>query len=406
MESDLLRQLWVAWQPIVDLSEGVIIGHEALIRGPVDSPWATPAGLFAWAEEAHRVADLEQTCRTLALAEATAKWEPGQYLFLNVDGRWPRLPEPWEHQRSNTAPLVLELSERQSVLENPPLLRAVARWREAGHLLALDDYGTGYAGAATALAIHPHLLKLDRVLIADIDRSPEKRSLVHAVRAWTGDLNMRLVAEGIETAAALAVLQDLDCDYGQGFLLGRPEPVRQTRLRGAVSARPAAAAEVHSSADRALRFYAEVIRRSPTPSYVVDARRRMVAWNQAAEQLLGFTAEDLVGHACDRSPLDHRNQTGQRLCVGACPAVAAMTGGTPVRDRVSVRTRTGSRRVVTVAVMPLMDTETGHVVGALEQFQLAPGWEDVDDRAHPVDVAPAPHPVPRADTRSSRRSSP
>ena len=173
MDPDLLSQLWMAWQPIVDLSAGTVMGHEALIRGPVDSPWATPAALFAWAEEEDRAADLEETCRTLALSQAGADWEPGQHLFLNVDGRWPRLPNPWEHHVSETAPLVLERSERQSLLENPRLLSAIARWRQAGHLLALDDYGTGDAGTATLLAIRPHLLKLDRALIADVDRRPQ-----------------------------------------------------------------------------------------------------------------------------------------------------------------------------------------------------------------------------------------
>ena len=401
MESDVLSQLWVAWQPIVDLSEGVIVGHEALIRGPGDSPWATPAALFAWAEEEDRAADLEQACRTLALVQADADWEPGRYLFLNVDGRWPRLPDPWEHRGSTRAPLVLELSERHSVLDNPPLLEAVARWRAAGHLLALDDYGTGYAGAATVLAIHPHFVKLDRALIADIDRSFEKRSLVKALRVWTRDLGIQLVAEGIETAAELAVLQDLGCDYGQGFLWGRPEPKRQTRRRKVTTGRLPVASRTLVQAEPALGFYAEAIRTSPIPSYVVDARRRMVAWNQAAAQLLGFTAEDLVGHTCDRSPLDHRDQAGHRLCVGACPVAEAMAGRTPVRERVSARSRTGPRRIITVAVVPLIDSATGRVVGALEQFRLAPGWEDAPDRGDPADGADDPHPVPPTDPRSS-----
>lgn len=383
VDPDLLSQLWVAWQPIVDLSQGMLVGHEALIRGPVDSPWATPAALFPWAEESGCARDLEQRCRALALAPAATIWESGHYLFLNVDGRWPKLPEPWDHRAVNGCSLVLEFSERQPLVDNPALLSAMARWRHAGHLLALDDYGTGYATATVALAIQPHIIKVDRALIAGIDQDARKQSIVRAIRGWTQDLNIRLVAEGIETAGELACAQDLGCDYGQGFLLGRPAPTLAMETPGdhprLISMEDTAARSVAP----ALALYVDAIRDASVPSYVVDTRRRMVGWNRAAEALLGFTAETLVGHACFRSPLDHQDRAGHRLCVGDCPLIDAMAQRMPVRERVSVRTRTGSRRVVDVSVVPILDTATGRVAGALEQFQLAAGWEPVDgDEPH------------------------
>jgi PAS domain S-box-containing protein len=155
----------------------------------------------------------------------------------------------------------------------------------------------------------------------------------------------------------------------------------------------------------ALVFNPAAIRTSPIPSYVVDTRRRMVAWNPAAEKLLGFTLPTLVGHACYRSPLDHQNQAGRRLCIGACPLVEAMTQGTMLQDRVSVRTRTGSRRIVNVLVVPIMDTSNGRVVGALEHFQLAAGWEERDDIASPADVASPPDPTPSGDVHPFKGAS-
>lgn len=390
---DLLNQLWVAWQPIVDLSSGVPMGHEALIRGPVNTPWAMPADLFAWASREGRAWDLELICRSMALMQPAAEWTSGHHLFLNLDSRWPQLPEPWEHRASETVPLVLELSERQALLENPKLLSALVRWRRAGHLLALDDYGTGYAAAGTVLAIQPHLIKLDRTLIADMDQSIEKQSLFRALRAWTRDLGIRLVAEGIETEAELAVLQDYGCDYGQGFLLGRPEPVLQSRPRVTMPMHTSAEVPEPSHAERALSFYATAITNSPIPSYVVDTRRRMVAWNAAAEQLLGFTAHTLVGHACYLSPLDHQDSAGHRLCVAACPLVEAMAQGTVRRDRVTVRTRTGPRRTIDVSVIPIMDTSTGRVVGALEQFQVVAGRRETADLEREAHIAARPDPM-------------
>jgi PAS domain S-box-containing protein len=394
MDQDLLTRIWVAWQPVVDLARRVPIGHEALIRGPADSPWATPSGLFAWAEREDRAEALERACRVAALTRARRAWPPGQLLFLNLDARWPRLPDPWDHRAVDGIPLVLELSERQALLDHPQLLRALVRWRHAGHLLALDDYGTGYAAAATVVAIQPHGVKLDRVLISGIDRSPEKRSLLRALRAWTRDLNIRLIAEGVETAEELNVVQELGCDYAQGFFLGRPEPVLQTHSTVVVPSPKASDPGVLSLIDHTLGFYVATIQDSRIPSYVVDTRRRMVAWNQAAENLLGFPGDILVGHACFRSPLDHQNQAGHRLCVGACPLVTAMAERTTLRDRVSVRTRTGSRRIVDVSVVPIIDTSTGRVVGALEQFQLAAGWEEAEDSVSARGVNGSPNSAP------------
>lgn len=405
MGRDLLAQLWVAWQPIVDLAHGVPIGHEALIRGPADSPWAMPSGLFKWAEREGHAQELEETCRSTALTRAQHEWPPGQSLFLNVDGRWPQLPDPWDHRTVDGIPLVLEFSERQSLLDHPRLLRAMARWRAAGHLLALDDYGTGYAAAATVLALQPHLIKLDRALISGIDGNAGKRSLVRSLRAWTRDLDIRLVAEGIETEAELTVLQDLGCDYGQGYLLGRPAPGLQPDRRIVMPVRGSVDPEVPRSSEAVLAFYAAAIRESPIPSYVVDSRRHMVAWNRAAEEMLGYAADALVGHACFRSPLDHQNQAGHRLCVGACPLVHAMAERTVLTERISVRTRAGSRRIIDVSVIPLLDGGTGRVVGALEQFQRAPGWEagETRDAAEtPVDLIGSVRPPVRDRHRVSQ----
>ncbi len=66
MDQDLFTRLWVVWQPVVDLACGVPIGHEALIRGPADSPWAMPSGLFAWAEREDPAEALERACRVAA----------------------------------------------------------------------------------------------------------------------------------------------------------------------------------------------------------------------------------------------------------------------------------------------------------------------------------------------------
>jgi PAS domain S-box-containing protein len=374
MGTEVLSQLWVAWQPIVDLTTGNLIGHEALVRGPVDSPLAMPAELFAWADRGGHAQELELACRRLALDAASQEWPTDQRLFLNVDGRWPRLPEPFERRTVPAVPLAVEISERHSTLDNPRLLEALARWRHAGHWLVVDDYGTGYAAAATVLAIQPDIVKVDRQLIAGLDHDHQKRSFFAMFRGWTEDLGCRLVAEGIETAEELAALRDLGCDYGQGFWLGRPSPTLQGPVALPERTMPTRRAPATDLVHPVLAFYGSAIAQSTIPSYVVDRRRRLVAWNDAAANLLGYGREHMEGHLCFTSPLDHRSREDARLCVAACPLVLAMAQRQIESSVVSARTRSGERQVLSVSATPLVDSATGRVVGALEQFSALPSW--------------------------------
>ncbi len=381
----LLPELWVAWQPIVDLRNGTILGHEALIRGPTGTPVAHPEKLFRWAADNGREEELERACRQRALDTARRNWIPGQRVFLNLDGRWLRLPGDWEHPTAASLPLAIEISEQRSVLGQPALLEALARWRSAGHLLVIDDYGTGYAGVVAVLAVQPDINKLDRALIARLDRDARKQAMVAAIRTWTRDNGVQIIAEGIETAGECEVLRDLGCEYGQGFFLGRPTAV----LRTEVDWHPVTG-KVHLSSpvDATLAFYARAIAGLTVPSYVVDRRRRLVAWNDAAAALLGFRDADLLGRRCSESPLDHRDRGGRRLCVSACPLVQSMALQKAHMSVLSARRQDGSRQVLQVEATPLFDASTDRVVGALEQFRPLTDWPAV----------PAPGLTARADT--------
>jgi PAS domain S-box-containing protein len=390
----VLARLWVAWQPIVDLDHGDIIGHEALIRGPHGTPWAEPRGLFPWAAQQGVDRDLEGRCRRLALDFARTHLPQGTLLFLNIDGRWPSLPDSPDLTVPCDVPLALEISESHPILDNPPLLEALAVWRRVGHRIVLDDYGTGYAAAATVLAVQPDVIKLDRRLIADLDQDFHKQSLVRALRAWTRDLGIVLVAEGVETHDEWQVLRDLGCDYGQGFLFGRPAPRPVTEGLGGQVPPVLKHPVPQSSGSDVLAFYADAVRGAEVASYVVDRGRRLVAWNGAAEALLGFKEEDLVGTPCFHNPLDHRDRNGQRLCAGACPLVWSMARQRAHSAVVTARARDGNRLIVKVWAVPLWDASARRVVGALEQFQLVASWPEASAGLSETDGDPASdHPL-------------
>lgn len=378
---DLLEQLWVAWQPLVDLHTSRVVGYESLIRGPAATPFATPAALFAWAEAAGQAPALEAICKRLAYETAHDLWvDPTQRVFLNIDGRWPALPDRWDTGATGEIPLAVEVSEARSVLNDEGLLAALERWRRHGHLIVMDDYGTGYAGMAEALVLQPDLVKLDRALIAGVDHNVQKQSLVRAVRSWTDDLGIGLLAEGVETAAELAAVVRLGCDYAQGYYLAEPAPQLPPVSRPVPRTAPPAPAAAHPSP--ALAFYAQAVADSAIPSYVVDRRRELVAWNRAAEALLGHAAGQLVGQRCAMGPLDHRDAAGRLLCRGFCPLVHSMAEQVVHTMVVSAADAGGQRHRVETWVTPIFDTALGRVVGALEQFRAVE-----ESATHPGDPA-------------------
>ncbi len=118
--------------------------------------------------------------------------------------------------------LVVELTEQVAVADYPQLRGALQALRDAGVRLAVDDAGAGFASLLHILKLAPDIIKLDRELIANVDVDPMRRSLAASLRRFAHESGAVVVAEGIETAAELNVLRDLEIDHGQGFHLARP----------------------------------------------------------------------------------------------------------------------------------------------------------------------------------------
>ena len=214
--------LWAALQPVVDLTNGAVVGHESLLRGGSGTDWEFPAALFAKADNlGHRVM-LEAIARDLGLRRL-GDLPPDQKLFLNIDARNLEMPPMPGHRDIDPRRVVLEISEQQPILTNPRLMRQVTRWRSQGHAIALDDYGSGYMGIGAILMLKPEILKADRALIADIDQDSRRQVILKHLVSMCHQLNVTLIAEGIETPGELSFLRSIKVKYGQGFLLGRPQ---------------------------------------------------------------------------------------------------------------------------------------------------------------------------------------
>ncbi len=235
--SDIVKRLWTALQPIVDLETGQVVAHEALLRGPQGTQWESPAALFHAANRLGHRDVLEATARKLAL-DRLKDLPAHQKLFINVDAWSPDIPAMPGRPDIPPERVVLELSERQPILDNPALLDQVRHWRANGHSIALDDYGAGYMGVGALLMLEPDLIKLDHIMIADIDRDRKRQAIVQGLARLSGPLQATIIAEGLETPEEIACVRALGIRFGQGYALGRPQrdpaaspimvPIRET----------------------------------------------------------------------------------------------------------------------------------------------------------------------------------
>lgn len=213
----------LVYQPIVDLTRGAVVGYEALARfdGP---PFAPPDRWFAEAARLGYGAELE--ARVLVAARtATATLPPNCFLTVNLSPQLLLTP-PIQAALGGSgtlAPLVLELTEQVDV-EYDQVRAALARLRQAGLTIAVDDAGDGYAGLQRLLAVRPQLVKLDRSLTAEADRDEAQRALAEMVGTLAGRLDAWLLVEGIERPRQLEAFIRLGVPLGQGNLLGRPSP--------------------------------------------------------------------------------------------------------------------------------------------------------------------------------------
>jgi GAF domain-containing protein len=119
--------------------------------------------------------------------------------------------------------LIVEITEHEFVPDDDSLASAIVDLRERGAMIAIDDAGAGHAGLKQLMRVRPDIVKLDRALTHDIHRDVARMALVESFVRFARDVGSTVCAEGIESLDELAVLADLDVQWGQGFVLARPE---------------------------------------------------------------------------------------------------------------------------------------------------------------------------------------
>jgi len=136
--------------------------------------------------------------------------------------------------------LVLEITESALMAETPLTIACLSQWKELGIQIALDDFGTGYSSLNYLGRLPVDRLKVDQSLVHRMATDRKSAIVMRSILALGSDLGLCVVAEGIETEHQLQMLMDFGCPQAQGYLLGRPMPVRQAQvtLRRAWGNRP------------------------------------------------------------------------------------------------------------------------------------------------------------------------
>lgn len=225
LEEVIARQgVQVHYQPQIALADGGIRGVEALARWGVEP---NAERLFARASASGLTERLSRLMQRKAL-RAAATWEgpmKGLGVSINLlpqdicrDGYEQWLLDEMDEAGVDPARVTLELTENALLDDHELVAGKLQRLRKAGLKIAVDDFGTGYASLAYLIRLPLDLVKIDRVLVANIVHGERDRIVMQAMIRLAHDLGLEVLVEGVEDSAQLDLLAEWGCDQYQGFL--------------------------------------------------------------------------------------------------------------------------------------------------------------------------------------------
>ena len=226
-------RLHSVYEPVVDAKSLTVFGYEALVRGDEGGPFGSPAELFGIAAEEGLLFELDCQCRRAAV-EGAIDFPEGAKLFMNIrptaihdpSFQPDALTRTLERCGLSPAEVVFEISEQESI-ENYDIFReARDNYGKLGFQFALDDTGAGYASLEAVMELAPEFIKVDRAFVRGIDQDAARQNMVRAFQTIARDMNSRIIGEGLDTLEELRMLGQMDIPFGQGWLFGKPAPLR------------------------------------------------------------------------------------------------------------------------------------------------------------------------------------
>ena len=228
-----LEEFSLVYQPKIDLSTGQVTGVEALVRwnNPVLG-FVSPDDFISIAEESNLIINIGSWVANRCIEQLiTWKNTPFEDLHIAINVSSQQLQHPFfleqvstmmEEASLPTHLLEIELTERTIMSNAKENILRFNEIRERGFELSVDDFGTGYSSLSYLKKFPLSILKIDKSFVDGLPYDEEDVSIAKAILSLAHNLNMRVVAEGVETQEQLEFLRNLHCNYAQGYYISRP----------------------------------------------------------------------------------------------------------------------------------------------------------------------------------------
>ena len=230
-------ELFPVYQPVVSSADGRLLGFEALLRWqhPVEG-LIPPSTLIPLAEGTGAIAPIGRWILEQALADRNrwrfARPQDDPMMAVNVSAQQltaPGFVDTVAEALSSTPArqLTLEITESVFIRDAEQALLSLTQLRELGVMIALDDFGTGYSSLSYLSRFPMDIIKIDRSFVAGLASNAVDTSIVRAVVQLAHDMDMTVIAEGIETSQQHELVTELGCDLCQGYYFAKPMPAQQ-----------------------------------------------------------------------------------------------------------------------------------------------------------------------------------
>jgi len=229
------NDLKLHYQPQVDLQHGTLSGCEALARWKhATHGWIPPDVFIPVAEKSELIDTLTYWSINAALREWFKFCGPrsSATIAINLSAKLLRSPEVVDLVRRamniwgvEPGSMVLEVTESAMMTDPRASLHTLLALHEMGITLSIDDFGTGYSSLAYLKKLPVSELKIDKSFVLHMADNHQDRKIVQSVIDLSHNLDLHVVAEGIESQKILDMLIGMGCDYGQGYYIGKPMPI-------------------------------------------------------------------------------------------------------------------------------------------------------------------------------------